>query len=386
MNMKKEIIVFTEGDSLSPDTWSNVPYFLTKSMEELGVDVHRVDIGLSTSNVIEKIIVLVIKIFIRLFKIIDKSSNPGLGINRTFFYKKMVERKMKKAIKKFPNANIVSMNFSHCGKKFAKNQITCMLCDWTIEYLIEVQQNRKPGFFEKIAIKRQKKEITTSDYVITLFPDVQEYMEKKYKRKILYLGNVINSDLIKFPETETIKQKFSGNRYLFIGRKKYIQSAIGLVNIVKKYNKNNEDKVYVDIIGLNEDDDKTFKSSYVTCWGYLSKGNEQEKRCYYEKILRAKAIVNTTPIWNGMSSLIETMYYDTPIIIIPNPNFIKTFGEVCDFGYYCKSGDDIELINVLEKFQKLTLDDYSRMCIQSHKKVESFTWENYVKKILELLC
>lgn len=382
--MKKEIIVFTEGDSLSPDTWSNVPYFLTKSIEELGIDVHRVNIGLSSSNKFEKIIALFIRFFIKIFNNINKS-NPIFGINRTFFYKKMVEKKMRSAIKKFTNANIISMNFSHCGKKFTKNQITCMLCDWSIDYLIEVQQNRKPGFFERIAINRQRKEISASDYVITLFPDVQEYMENKYNRKILYLGNVINSDLIEFPEKETIRQKYNENRYLFIGRKKYIQSAIDLVKAIEKYNKTDENKVYVDIIGLNEEDDETFKSTYVTCCGYLSKGNEQEKRYYYEKILHAKAIVNTTKNWNGMSSLIEAMYYDTPIIITPNPNIIKTFGEICDFGFYCKSGSYTELITALENFQALTFEKYNKMCIQAHKKVEKFTWANYAKEILELL-
>ena len=81
-------------------------------------------------------------------------------------------------------------------------------------------QQRVPGILEKKSIERQRKEIEAADYVISLFPDVQEYMEKKYNWKVYYLGNVINSEIRDFNADELIGKKHHGN-YLFIGEKIY---------------------------------------------------------------------------------------------------------------------------------------------------------------------
>ncbi len=64
----KEYIIFTEGDSNSVDTWSNVPYFFTKSIENNGGIVHRIDISFQkSSNVFEKVIAQFYKLFLRFF-------------------------------------------------------------------------------------------------------------------------------------------------------------------------------------------------------------------------------------------------------------------------------------------------------------------------------
>ena len=44
MGQIKEITVFSIGDSLELSTWSNVPYFLTKSLEDKNIKINRVNL------------------------------------------------------------------------------------------------------------------------------------------------------------------------------------------------------------------------------------------------------------------------------------------------------------------------------------------------------
>lgn len=49
MHTPKEVIFFTKGDSADISTWSNVPYFFTRTLEEKGVTVHRVNMTITAA-------------------------------------------------------------------------------------------------------------------------------------------------------------------------------------------------------------------------------------------------------------------------------------------------------------------------------------------------
>lgn len=303
---------------------------------------------------------------------------------RTRLYQKAVEKNIKKAIREHEDADcLLSTNFSHGGALLCSKK-TCIFCDWTIDYLIEVMQQRVPGILEKKSIERQRKEIEAADYVISLFPDVQEYMEKKYNRKVYYLGNVINSEIRDFNVDELIGKKHHGN-YLFVGEKKYIRSAVTLCECVKKYNESHGTNIEVDIIGLKTSDAVIFESENVHCYGYLSKGILDQANRYYDLLMHAKAIVNVTKNWNGMSSLIEAMYYETPIIVSVNPNLSKTFGKRFDGGLYCADDTNAELYSKIEKMENLELERYRNMCLCAHDAVKDFTWRKYAENVINIL-
>lgn len=166
---------------------------------------------------------------------------------------------------------------------------------------------------------------------------------------------MINSEINDFNADELIDKKYHGN-YLFIGAKKYIQSATSLCECILKYNERHETNIEVDIIGLNTSDATIFESKNVHCYGYLSKGNiDQSNRCY-DLLMHSKAILNITKIWNSMSSLIEAMYYETPIIESINPNLSKTFEMQFNGGMYCLDDTNDELYSNIEKMENLDLE------------------------------
>lgn len=216
-----KILFLVEGNANSPDTWSNVPYFFINSLSEVGGGTHEIiPIDISRFSWLDSFALKSEEIFLKVIRKIVPG-NRTYTARRTKLYQRAVEKNIKDAIEKYADADcLLSTNFSHGGAQFCSKK-TCIFCDWPIDYLIEIMQHREPGMLEKKSIKRQRKEIEAADYVISLFPDVQEYMEKKYSRKIYYLGNVINSEIRNFDADKLLDEKYYGD-YLFVGGKKYI--------------------------------------------------------------------------------------------------------------------------------------------------------------------
>lgn len=359
--------------------------FYYEKFRKWGVTVHKVNIGFDTCGVTEKLIFKLLYHAIAALQKVNKK-NPTYTIKRTIMWQHMIERKFKKAEKTYPNADanfIISLSVS--GKNILKKPIF-MFGDWTIEYLIREHQHRKPGFWEQRAIHRQNQEIMKGDYIITLFPNVQKYMEKSYHKKIYYLGNVINSEIVEYNKEKVIHDKFKQERYLFIGRKQYLSGAECLCKAVKQYNSKSNRKIKVDIIGLNKDDNRLFQNDdNIRCFGYLSKNDSIQKNIYYDCVVSAKVIVNVTKDWNGISSIIEAMYYCTPIVLCPNPDTLEMFGETCLFGKYINSDSPEELCEAIKYIQQMSFDEYKDWCIKAYEAVKDYTWDSYTKRIIEIL-
>lgn len=235
-----KLLLLTEGDAKSPNTWSKVSYFFMNSLKAAG-GIHEIVLIDISKFSWQYSLGLKMEAYFLVRRILP--GNPTYTASRTKLYKRAVEKNIMQVIVNHEDADcLLSTNFSHsvasiCSKK------TCIFCDWTIDYLIEVMQHREPGILEKKSIEQQKKEIESADYIISLFPDVQEYMEKKY-------------------------------------------------------NESHETNIGVDIIGLNTSEATIFKSKNVYCYGYLSKGNIDQSNQYYDLLMHSKAIVNITMIWN----------------------------------------------------------------------------------------
>ena len=371
--MKKEILVFTQGDSSLVKTWSNVPYFLTSTLERKGYIVHRVNTEQFTflTRFINRAIRVVFMCTI-------------INVHTTDIYRKFVYKSMKKAIIKYPNTDlIISTDFSYSGSQITKEIPALIFCDWTYEYLIKKIQNRKPNAIERGIIAVQNEQIEMSTYVVVLFPRVCEYMRNRYKNKnIYYIVNIINSDLTNINET-IINEKTTSSQIVFIGGKKYKAAAEALIKAMKIYNENNNIKLKLDIIGMKQ---IGFKNNEYTKWhGYLDKNDDNQKKVYYDIIMKSKICINTYEQWAGFSSLVEAMYLYTPIITFPFSEMVETFGKNIGFGYYCEKNEATLIYNYILKVFNENNEEYINMCLDAHKQVENFTWDRYTDKLLEIV-
>jgi glycosyltransferase involved in cell wall biosynthesis len=373
----KEVTVFTEGDASKLRTWSNVPYYLTRTLEEKGFIVNRINVGPN------KIIKIIFNKFI--IKIIRKfyNSSSEYYLNRTVLFEKIVTNKMKRAVKKYNNTDFfISTSYSFTPWQFTDKK-KVLFCDWTIEYYYNYFLNREPDILEQSAIDRQNKNIEKSDFVISLFPNIADYMKVKYPHQnVSYLGNVINSEINK-DRNEIINNKINSFSLLFIGGAKYVEGANSLISAFKIV-KQKYPNLNLNIIGMNRDEFENLPQG-INCYGYLDKSKTEDKKLYYKLLNDAKILVNTTPKWAAFSATVEAMYWYTPIITTPYHSFIETFGESIEFGYYCEKNDSTLISEYILKVLELDNKEYLLLCENANQKVQKFTWANYVDHFLEYI-
>ncbi len=373
MKLIKEITVFSIGDSKELKTWSNVPYFFTKNLEEKQLKVNRINIEENTFlNTLYKYSLFVF------YKLLNKNSNHTYFRSRLNYF--LTNRKIKAAIKKHNNAEaLLFLTYSFSAPK-QKDKKVVLFSDWSYLYYINNFLKREPAWFEQNTLNKEKQHIHDADIVLSLFPKSLEFNLQHYNNKhLFYLGNVINGNYALDIKLQVF-QKLKSNKLLFIGNKKYTQGAIDLIKAFKQLNTNAE----LHIIGLSEKEiDMKVESLFYH--GYLDKGIASENELYYKLITEAKVIVNTNPDWGSFSAMTEAMYYYTPVITTPYPEFTETYGNEIDFGYYVNNNSLEELISKIELILTHSSDKQIELMNNAHQKVKDFTWSIYTDKVLKLI-
>lgn len=376
----KKIMVVSDGDPNSIDTWSNVPYYLVNTLQKKGWEVFTVSVGASSK--FENILVRGISYLIRLLFCEKKSI---FSIKYTAWYKRIKEKKVQKLI----NANPEIACIVYVGEIPMYFPITeakvIVFCDFTIEYTIRKLQGREPTRLEQKQIMLQDKTIKQFDDIVVMFQDAYAHFISYYSdNKNIFRpinGHFINSDNLNIKIEDLRKEKLLSNRYLFIGRIRYKKGILTAINTVEKYNLVNEKKIYLDIIGVTADQ-IGLTSNYVRYFGYLSKSIDTEKMIYYKCISNARAVLNTSMNWGGMSSTVEAMMYGTPVITSRYDEFINLFGSNIDFGYYAEPENVDSLYECIEKMQNLDTDSYQKLVDNSRNQVKNWTWDNCLDQVL----
>jgi glycosyltransferase involved in cell wall biosynthesis len=371
-----EINVFTFGDSRLVKTWSNVPYLLTKTLEEQGYNVNRIDISPNRylqsiyNRIIHKISTWFVKDNVYLYE-------------RTYINYFLTFLRIKKANKMFPSADLnIFTNFSFYNKYSSKPNL--LLCDWDLNIGIVDRMGRQPYFLEKKAIQRQEDVIEHSDIVISLFPRAAEKMRRTYRnQKIFHLNrNVINSLYNEELNEESILNiKQASFELLFIGNFNYAKGATLLIESFKVL-KVKYPKITLNIVGMSKEVLGIVPDG-VFLHGYLDKNDPVARKLYYDLMIRSKLFINPTPIWGGYSSTIEAMYFYNPIIIAPYDEFLEEFGREISFGFYCHEFSVQYLVSCITAlFNDL---NYKQISKEAHSAVSQYTWDKYVQSLMSTM-
>lgn len=370
----KEITVFSVGDANSLKTWSNVPYFFTKTLELKGYKVNRVNI--EENRTLFSIYKYTAFAFL---KLIFRNSN------HTYFRSKLnynlTNKKIAKALEIYPKTDAaVFLTFSFSApKSFNKKVIS--FGDWTYAYYIANFLNREPKWFEKNCLEREKQHIEKADLVLGLFPLSSTFIKNNYTNaNVHYLGNVINSNR-ELNKEQVLLAKQKSKKLLFIGNEKYLSGALELIETFKKI-KNNHSELELHFIGLLENQ-TGIKANDIYYHGYLNKSVVAENELYYKLLSEALVIINSTKDWGGFSSTTEAMYFYTPVITRPYDEFTETYGTQIEFGYYI--GENNTLSSCVDKMLENSNDKQLKLMNAAHEAVKDFTWSNYIRKMIDLL-
>lgn len=272
--------------------------------------------------------------------------------------------------------------FGYYNKYSSKPSI--QLCDWTLEYYITQRLSRQAYYGEKMYIKRESNALRKSFLSVSLFRDCKAVIEEQIPGVsiVSFESNVVNViDPQPLNPEAILEQKNSSNLILFIGDGRYAEGAKTLLQsyqTISQTYKNAE----VAFVGLSYSDigvspDNPMKG--VTCYGYLNKSIPTENKLYYDLLRKAKVIVNTNEKWAGFSSIVEAMYYYTPVIVTPFSSFVDTFGSKVRFGYYVSNNCDEAVAKSLSSV--LSTIRYQDMCMSAHDCTRSFTWSHFVLEI-----
>ena len=391
-----KVLFFSVGDSSNASVWSNVPLCFSSALEKAGVSVVRVN--LETCTKFAHFYNLVLRRIINIFMLMKIKSSY---FEKTIWFKIIAEKKIKDTIEAHADADFCF--FMGCGfyNKWSKTP-SMLFSDWTTE--MDILKKRPTNILDKRIIKQEEEAINHAEYVISLFPVCCEEMKRKYPEANIHFlgGNVINDLLNKSLVSRStfqvsnnnadntiivedlIEKKSKSKKLLFIGRKTtYLEAAKKLIEAYKLLKEEEDYKDFtLDIVGCSASDFDSLPKG-VTCYGFLNKSEERDRKTYYDLLLGAKVLVNANPKWGAFSSTVEAMYYYTPVIVSPYQDFVKNFGEKIDFGVY---NQDFTTESIAKDIiSVLNSDNYTEMCNFAHEIVESYTWENYIHKLLKLI-
>ncbi len=374
----REIIFFAGGDPESAQTWSNVPKCFIDGLRRKGIVVHPVAL---THQRWERLYDNIIR---KVLKVLTLWYDEPRYYAYTWLHKLLAEKRIKKAVATFPQADYCFfINYAFCNK-FSRIP-SLLLSDWT--NVINLQRHGKSASrFQKRFCMQEREAVEHAEHVISIFPLCAEEMRQLYPTaNIHYLGgNVINNLSGDEPHPdEIVGRKKAAKKILFIGKPdRYKMSAIKVIEAVGRMrNDTRFMNLELDIVGIRADQLPQVPE-FTHCHGFLRKDNPAECKEYYKLLKEAMVIVNPTPKWAAYSSIIEAMYFCTPVVVSPFDDFVNEFGEEINFGSYNKEFTAEGIAKNIERI--VVAENYEDICRNAHDAVKDYTWDRYVDKILAL--
>ena len=369
--------MFCYGDSNNASTWSNVPFLMGRELEHHDITIPRVDI--SINNILTRVINRCIRVWLAAT---GHGNNADYGFIRSWLYRLLVEQKIAKAVKSHPKTDYCIFLCFDFYNKFS-NTPSLVFSDWTYQMLIEERRSRPTDRFDRKFIAQQEEVLNKADVVLPLFSTTFAKLHIKYPNaNVFHPGfNVINCMNVGAMNRDKITEtKSRSNSIIFIGGPQYINGLKSLIESMSLLKR----PMTLNVIGMKREMVPA-APDFVTFHGYLRKDIQDENHLYYKLLTEAKMIVNTTPLWGAYSSIVEGMYFYTPVIVSPFAQFTSEFGTNIDFGHYCHSGSHAELAEKIDQIASMCTIDYVRLCDNAHDRVKAYTWQRFVDSMLSIM-
>jgi glycosyltransferase involved in cell wall biosynthesis len=369
-----KIFFCTTAPSKNYKSWSNIPHLLHKNLEKRGYVVENN--VMREVEPLKTVFNLPIRVLNKFFKLGTTYFYVRTPVH--FFFTYIYSRFI--GLMSAKHDVMIVQGFSYPLHNGKNRQI--VLGDWPSEYLFEKFLKRNPSRLERKSIDRENAVIEAADAVITLFPNVREYMLRKYKNQNIYcFGNVVNVDDDVVPPADIRERKLNSKRFLFVGQPFYLPGALELIVAARNLRQQGF-ACEVAIIGI---DPGLIGVEYgwLTVHGYLDKEKPGDKQKYYELLSSARLFVNTTPGWSGFQAILEAMYFHNPIVVRPNESLNSYFSNLTSFAHIVEEGGpDLEAILAESLTDNVR---YQKMFDAARKAVESSTWNNFTTKLIGLL-
>jgi glycosyltransferase involved in cell wall biosynthesis len=369
----RRLLVVSTEDSTRLSSWSNVPYLFCKTLEDQGLELGRLTLrpqGVMGSAV---------RWALRLLKFLRVRKESTWDYTRSAHYYWRVQRQIDLALEREAFDGVLVLNFSY-GPSLPPKVPLYLFCDWSLSYAIECQRLRRPGSLERASILRENRLINAASAVFVLFPLAERFVRSALPQaRTHYLGNVINA--VEGPDEGDIKLKQASFSLLFVGKPHYREGALQLIDAYRQLKKALP-TLALNIVGMGEEFFGHLPEG-VFCHGYLDKGDPAQREKYYGLLRRARLFVNPNPKWASFSAALEAMYFYTPVVTSAYAEMEETFGKDISFGAYYRADDTQPLCELL--YRLMSSKDYESMARNAHIEASPFSWDAYVKRVLNVI-
>ena len=373
MPVIRRMLVVSTQDSTKLSSWSNVPFLFCKSLEEQSIDLRRVT--LPTLGWIGALV----QWPLRLLKRIGLGHESTWDYTRSALYAWIVRRHIDQVLQHEAVDAVLVLSFSY-GPSIPSKVPLYLFSDWSLSYAIECQRLRKPNLLERASICRENRLINSASAVFVLFPLAERFLKNSLPlANTHYLGNVINA--VEQPDVDDIRLKQQSCALLFIGKSHYLEGALQLIDAYRQL-KSTLPALTLDIVGMGREFFGDLPEG-VVCHGYLDKGDPAQRAKYYGLLRNARLFVNPNPKWASFSAALEAMYFYTPLVTSAYAEMEETFGKSISFGAYFRDVAEQSLADLLRDL--MLCADYAHMAESAHKAADSFSWDAYVKRVLDVV-
>lgn len=376
----KAIIIFANGHPCKATTWSNVPSCIVRQLEQKDIYVHTVDL---LCHPLQQCYDLVVRRILRLL-LLPLGIHPPYYVH-TRLHHWYAEQRIRNAVRRFSDARCC-LFFSYLFYNRYNTIPSLLLGDWPIPFDLQ-RKGRRPSFLDRRVIRQEEEAITHARHVVSVFRLRAKEMQRAYPTASIHFIDqlfVNNCYGVLPPADEIISKKEQSDILLFIGKAdRYRHAAQQVVDALALLLREEPWRaLQLHVIGM-EDKSLTIPPALpVVCHGYLDKDRREEHAEYYQLLMDARMIINPSPCWAAYSSLVEAMYFYTPVIVSPFDAFTDTFGQTIDFGCYTSS-DTQQLAGHIRYL--CDTPNYPILCKHAHHHVKDNTCAHFVDKLIHLI-
>ena len=374
-----KINLFCWGDSNDINTWSNVPYFLSRALISRNIDVRRLNLippaGLTYRS-------------LAFFNRCRNRAARLLGLRRRPIFRmpalhRLVNSELAKTSRSFEDADLnLFLTFSFSSIPYSDVPVA-LYSDRTYQQHLE-EEGIRPSWVDRLLIRWETRNLQNAQYVFTMNQACLEFLRDRYNVRspqLLKPGINLNPDDCS-STTALIARKEAARSILFIGRGYYQRGVDVLLTAFQRFNQSFANLFTLHLVGVT-DDEVPEPQPKVICHGYLRKDDPREYFQYLDLLASARLFVFPMRPGPIAVALREALWMCTPVILT---NVANASDRVEDGknGILVSKPDPEEIadwMSVLVANDEL----WRRMAIYARESVKNETWDATIDRLLDVV-
>lgn len=377
---KLEVNLFTIGDASSISTWSNLPYFFSKSLSNNGVKVNKINLIPSEYFSYKLYVFLLGKVNRMKNVLLNKEDKYTFTRDKLTCY--FVNKKLKKELSKYSQSSF-NIFLTYSFSSFRHCPIPVIhYCDDTYEHFLETR-GKKPSEKDAYFIETEKENLQNSYFIFNTDKECSDFLRDRYKLdRVSQLRGGLNLEPQKIhKEVEFLRTKSKAKNILFIGSNAYWRGVDIAIKAFKVFNRKHFNSFKLYIVGISRDQLDDLDEN-VHCYKYLNKQDRREADIYFNLLRSAKMII--APMRSGPfpAAVVEAAHMYTPAVIrqMPGDDFVVD-------GYNGILLDELNPEEWARKMENLVQNEHlwGRLARNAHQASNKYSWDKTVNKLIDQL-